>query len=398
MKPLNDRQPVRAVLVALFLVLGVGCDDGEAPAQPATSTSADLLAAGSYGVGYRQAELTYDRTASDEQRTLPLQIWYPTSPDPTAARADYRVSGIVTVPSDAAIADAAVAEGGPFPVVVYSHGSGGEALLAYPYGELFASHGFVVISANHVGNTAIDAVAGSADPFGRIALDRPADIRAMLDWLEGLDAADPLAGRVQADNAMLIGHSFGGYTTYAAGGAAIDLTSLSDGCAPDSCAVYDDPAASAAFNDGFGDPRFKALVPQAPALIGAFADGTLASLGKPVMLQTGRLDATTTQANSAEPAWNRGTGTDDLWIEMPTGAHYSFISICYDLEPDLLAAFRPNASEDGCGPQFIDAQEAVETLAGYALGFARQHLLGETQWDAVLRGPVFHPEFELTTR
>jgi hypothetical protein len=78
---------------------------------------------------------------------------------------------------------------------------------------------------------------------------------------------------------------------------------------------------------------------------------------------------------------------DDLWVEMPLGAHYSFITICHDLSAELLDFFRPDAGQDGCGPEFIDTTEAVPVLAAYVLAFGRRHVLGETEWEAVLTGP-----------
>ena len=39
---------------------------------------------------------------------------------------------------------------------MHSHGNGGEGLLAYPYGELMASHGWILVAPNHTGNTAFD--------------------------------------------------------------------------------------------------------------------------------------------------------------------------------------------------------------------------------------------------
>jgi hypothetical protein len=72
---------------------------------------------------------------------------------------------------------------------------------------------------------------------------------------------------------------------------------------------------------------------------------------------------------------------------MPLGAHFSFITICHDLEPDVLDLFRPNAGEDGCGDGFIPTTEAVPVLAAYLLAFGRRHVLGQTEWDRILTGP-----------
>jgi hypothetical protein len=72
---------------------------------------------------------------------------------------------------------------------------------------------------------------------------------------------------------------------------------------------------------------------------------------------------------------------------MPEGAHYSVINLCYELPQALIEAVRPDAFQDGCGPDFIDAEEAVTVLRAYLLAFGRRHVLGETKWDEVLEGP-----------
>lgn len=49
---------------------------------------------------------------------------------------------------------------GPFPLVVYSHGNGGLRYVSAFLTEHLASHGFIVVAPDHVGNTAIDSFAG----------------------------------------------------------------------------------------------------------------------------------------------------------------------------------------------------------------------------------------------
>jgi predicted dienelactone hydrolase len=348
----------------------------------------ELFAFGSFEVGYRELPITYTAAASGEDRELLLRVWYPARPDSGAEAARYSVGGIIDLPADVALDAPPVTDESNLPFVIYSHGNGGEGLLAYPYGELMASHGWVLVAPNHTGNTAFDLLSGG-DPFTRSALDRPNDITAIIDEFESGLASDDLAGKADTSNVFLFGHSFGGYTTFTAGGADVDFDTLNadcDGSTSDACQVLAEPDVEAAYRAGFGDPRIVALAPQAPAL-SAIDEGELGALGIPSMLMTGRLDQTTTQEESAEPAWAGIDNPDDLWIEMPDGAHYSFITVCHDLDPSLLATFIDDADEDGCGPEFIDTREAVPVLAAYLLAFGRVHVLGETEWNEVLTGP-----------
>ena len=347
----------------------------------------ELFEPGSYEVGFREFPLTYSAAASGEDRTLDLRVWYPAAPDSGAGPARYAVGGIVDLPAGIALDGPPVSEDEGFAFVVYSHGNGGEGLTAYPYGELMASHGWIVVAPNHTGNTALDRL-GTLDPGAIVALNRPYDVSAVIDAFESGLSGDELAGKADTSGVLVFGHSFGGYTAFAAGGADVDIDATLEACEGSmsvDCEIYRDPAVEAAYRAGFGDSRVIALAPQAPAI--RFAEGELGKLGMPTMLMTGRLDQTTTQEESAEPSWAGIDDPDDLWVEMPEGAHYSFISVCHDLDPAILELFISDAEEDGCAPEFIDTRDSVPVLAAYLLAFGQRHVLGETKWDSVLTGP-----------
>jgi predicted dienelactone hydrolase len=359
----------------------------EDAADPDLGAAQPLFEPGPFEVGYREIEVTYDPAGDATERTLPVKVWYPAAADSGAASASYAVGGIVEVEPELALDAPPASPDGPFPVTIYSHGSGGEGLLAYPYGELFASWGWVVAAPNHVGNTALDAIGNSSASFAANTLNRVTDITAVLDALETGPGDDALDGLSDLEQVFLFGHSFGAYTTLAVGGADIDFDALQAGCSSygdGSCEFLAQAEVETAFRDGFGDARVDAIGPQAPALVPLFKDGELAAIDVATMLQSGRLDATTTQEEQAVPAWNGLDNPDDIWVEMPRGAHFSFITICTDLTPDLLGVFRPDATEDGCGEEFIDTTVAVPTLRAYLLGFAQWQVLGESAWETVI--------------
>ena len=372
---------------AILLSSVIGCTSSS---DSGTSANADeLFEQGPYDVGYREIAITYSDAASMESRELVLRVWYRAQSDSGAAKARYALGGIVDLPSPYALDAPPVTDDDDLPFTVHSHGNGGEGLLAYPYGELMASHGWVFVAPNHTGNTAFDLLLEMADPFTLVGLNRPIDVSAIIDEFESGLVGDELAGKADTSRVFLFGHSFGGYTTFAGGGADVDFDAMEadcEGVMSEECDVLADPNVEAAYRAGFGDPRVVALAPQAPALV-LIADSELGALEMPTMLMSGRLDQTTPQEENAEPAWAGLDDPDDLWVEMPKGAHFTFITICHDLEPEVLELFRPNAVEDGCGPEFIDTEEAIPVLAAYVLAFARLHVLNETEWAPILTGP-----------
>ncbi len=386
----------RALLPALF---AAAC--GADPELTRDEKAAALLARGPSAVGYASATVQTTSPVTGEARELPVELWYPAT-DAGEPVATYRLQGVVEVPAEGVL-DAPEVAAGPHPVALYSHGSGGVGLVGYNQAEHLASHGWIVVAPDHVGNTTLDGLLGSDTPFLVTALHRPLDVTAVLDAVA--DGLGPLGDAADLERVFMFGHSFGAYTTLSVAGATLDVAAYAGDCdaeaPPDGCEALTRTAATAAWQDGFLDPRVAAIAPQAPALIGAFVQAELAALSDsvPVMIQSAGKDITTPDATNAEPLWATLSHPDDVWVEVPEGGHLSFLTTCEDIGLDAVTAFQPTAIDDGCGPDAPPASEILPVFAAYLLGFARAHVLGEEGWREVwAEGPPLDARLEVRGR
>jgi len=149
---------------------------------------------------------TYDRP-------LAVEVWYPARPGPAkAGDGEYRVfvrdgKTEVTIRGKAVRDAQPDASGGPYPLLIISHGYPGNRFLLSHLAENLASKGYVVASIDHTDSTYSDQAA-----FGSTLLNRPLDQLFVLDEMARLNGSDAtLKGMVNADTTGLIGYSMGGY-------------------------------------------------------------------------------------------------------------------------------------------------------------------------------------------
>jgi predicted dienelactone hydrolase len=256
---------------------------------------------------------------------LNVQVWYPSSSDSDML---HQYDGFMAWDAiDAPEPDCADIR----PVLAFSHGNQGMRWQSPFLVEFLASHGFVVVAPDHTGNTTFDY---DATRMSELIFRRPLDVSDAADWLfevapeeiPGLgDCLDPSAGFAVS------GHSFGGYTVTALGGARFDHAAIEDYCASAGGWLCDEYAVRMEENPDdvgdYSDPRVWAAIPLAPAgfelLGGGAGEATI-----PFLVLGGEYDSSTSMATQVGPIYDALGSEDKTLGTLLRGGHMIFSSAC----------------------------------------------------------------------
>jgi predicted dienelactone hydrolase len=359
---------IQSLLVAALLLPAAAfskAGGGKAPSP---------LEAGPFPVGVTTTVFV-DKSRTDnytkQPRTLVTEIWYPATDDaakmPKNKYSDFITGGITpeleamlkaayrmgTADVDRlywnyAVRDAKVRPG-RYPLVVFSHGNGGSRHQNTFWCDYLASHGYIVVSADHTGNARVTIIDGKPILYqlaerNNSAKDRPLDVSFLLDrmiaWDKGADKR--FAGRIDTTRVASTGMSFGSMT---------------------SVWVAD------------RDPRFKAVI----AMSGGRGEHT--NLTIPSLRMLGTEDTTIGEAGNAaiRSQHARHTGPSYL-LELKNGGHFSFTDM-----------FKINKSYgDGVGQgkrratgepfEFTSMEETYKIINSYSVAFLGYYLKGQKEY------------------
>jgi predicted dienelactone hydrolase len=242
---------------------------------------------------------TYDRP-------LTVEVWYPAAvPAAPAARlpnglapGEYRTvtrdPKTTVVIKGKALRDAAPdAAGGPYPLIIVSHGYPGNRYLLSHLAENLASKGYVVASIDHTDSTYSDQAV-----FASTLLNRPLDqlfVLKMMDKLNAGGATDAaggaLKGMVNANLTALVGYSMGGYGVVNAIGGGFSAASVKLAMAPVNGVLARRQAGNPEYV-ATTEPRIKAAIAFAPWgwNTGFWDAAGLAGIQTPVLYVAGSVD------------------------------------------------------------------------------------------------------------
>jgi len=188
----------------------------------------------------------------------------------------------------------------PFPLIVISHGLASDRYALAYLAQHLASYGFVVVALDHPGSNSLRfqryfaGLAGPPEP--REFIDRPLDVKYVLDELQRLETFNPtLKGKINFQQVGAIGHSFGGYTVLALAGATLNFDQLREDCYPNrslnlSLLLQCQAAELPAKNYSLQDNRIKAVMAINPINSSVLGESGISQIKVPVMLVTGSQD------------------------------------------------------------------------------------------------------------
>jgi len=314
-------------------------------------------------------------------REIPVALWYPVEHSDAAGAepAAYPLAAGIDLTSEVALADAPASPVANRHIVVFSHGYGGINTASVVLMETLASHGFVVASPEHVGNSQ----ASPEDDFDTAAANRVPDVSFVIDTLlmRNNDPDDPLYERLSVQGVGVVGHSFGGMTAI---GAAAGWA----GAEPDPRVAAIVPISAVIEADLQSDERSG---PNA-----GFTAAQINSIAVPTLLMGGTADVNVFIDNN-RIAFEQLTAAPSAYnVEISGANHTHFANVC-DIGNLLIdlgigqdswpligaeALLEPYATT--CSAQAFPIDEVVRLQNLYVVAFFLRHLLDDDRYQQFL--------------
>ncbi|NEQ99983.1 MAG: alpha/beta fold hydrolase [Cyanothece sp. SIO2G6] len=260
------------------------------------------------------------------------------------------------------------------PVILISHGVGGNASDFAALAQHLASYGFVVVVPNHAqlaanGNESPtssldnlrDQFFGAMNPLELVR--RPLTLSAILDEMERLNQTNPMIqGRLDLDNVGVIGHSLGGYTGLAMVTGDISRRQLRRTCNDDetlalnlSLLLQCQARALPRRLPSLYDDRIKAVMALNPVGSAILGESQIEDIEVPVMVVAGSHDAIAPMLSEQLPVFSWLDDSHDKYLAtLVPGGHASA-----NVSANVMAndADSEDADSDDADSDDVDSEE-----------------------------------------
>jgi len=285
--------------------------------------------AGQVGIAFASAPAPIRQTEID------FHIWYPAEPGGRTVTV-----GGNGVFNGAEAGRGAPHRGGSYPVIVISHGAGGNAGQFGWIASRLAQSGYVVVLPKHPGSTS-----GNASALEAVRIwERPQDISAVLDAI----TANPQDySYMDLDRIGVLGFSAGGYTALAVAGARVDPARLAAFCDEGGRGMSD-----CGFFARFGvdlhaldlgpaaqdlrDPRIRFAVVVDPGIVETLTPNSLSQIDIPMLVLNLGDEERVPSPVHARALSETVPGAEYRII--PDAIHFSFLAECKPSGASILAA------------------------------------------------------------
>jgi predicted dienelactone hydrolase len=260
--------------------------------------------------------------------------------------------------------------------------------------EHYASQGYIVLAPEHR-----EAFDESLDGFWKALVDRPVDISRTIDYAQQLTKPGAaLAGMIDMNSIAVVGHSYGGYTALAAGGARFDFAAykarcaavkaddpLNFFCAPvlpkeaDMATRAGLPSVPSGLWPSLGDTRVKAVISMAGDAY-PFDQRGLAELKVPVMALGGTIDESTPYTWGSKLTYDHVGSKNKALVTFTDAGHMLFLDSCDSLPWTKAFAYR-----DGfCKDSIWGTRRPLDIVKHYTTAFLRDTLNADPKARATL--------------
>ncbi|MDK2633969.1 alpha/beta fold hydrolase [Pantoea stewartii subsp. indologenes] len=294
--------------------------------------------------GFRQFNI------GDSTRPVRVAVWYPTD----ARLASERVADNPAFEGVNVIRNAEPSAG-QHPLLLLSHGYGGNWRNQAWLADAMAAQGYIVIAPDHPGTTTQDMTAAHAQQLWQ----RPQDLKASLDMITANPA---LAGHIDLNRIAAVGHSLGGWTVMELAGARFDTQQFLRDCLHhaelSSCRLtqklgIQHALTAAPLAANLRDERIKAFVTLDLGLSRGLTAHSLKQVTSPVLVLTAGEDSPALPARLESHYLADRLESDVVTYKVVSGAtHFSFMQLCKPQGEALIEQNAPGEGEichDGAG-------------------------------------------------